>query len=457
MLCLSGMNVMGVLCSIVVVSNFIVIGQLGEYIVGDVVNFYNINLLYQCGISGVGFIVVIVMLVDFDLVDVEVYWSGIGLVIKLYCIEQIYVDGGGSINGGSGEMVLDVEQVGGLVLFVDVLVYDVFNIIVSFFNVFVQVVLDNCVDSIFISWGLLEIYNFVVFNVDGVKVNDIIDVGSLCVFYQIFMEVVVQGQLVFVVSGDLGVYDIVCGFGYGIGLGEFSVLLMVDLFVLDLYIIVVGGIIMFFSFVFGSNLVVFIMQESVWGWSYLQNYFDIYYGVGVIDLFLVGGGGGVSSYWCWLVYQFFICGVQVIENYQLLDYNDFVVGLIMLFKLFNYFYGCNLLDILFNVDLEIGYLVVFSIDGGVILGFGGISFVVLQFNGIIVLLWQSVGYCIGLWNLQVYFLQNVFGYGCYLLFNSVNVGDNWFYYGVLCYMLGVGIGMLDVENFDLFLCSCFCF
>ncbi|MGN6740706.1 S53 family peptidase [Dyella sp.] len=454
---LSGLNVMGALRSTAAASNPTATGQPGEYTVGDVANFYNINPLYQRGISGAGSTVAIVTLSDFDPADAEAYWSGIGLATKPHRIEQIHVDGGGSINGGSGETALDVEQAGGLAPFADVLVYDAPNTTASFLNAFAQAVSDNRADSISTSWGLPEIYNFAALNVDGAKVNDTTDVGSLRAFHQIFMEAAAQGQSVFAASGDSGAYDTVRGLGYGTGPGDFSAPLTVDSPASDPYITAAGGTTTPFSFAFGSNPVASITQESVWGWSYLQNYFDTYYGAGAIDLFSVGGGGGVSSYWRRPAYQFLTRGVQATENHQSLDYNDPASGPTTLLRLPNHFHGRNLPDISLNADPETGYLVVSSADGGVTSGSGGTSFVAPQLNGISALLRQSAGHRIGLWNPQVYFLQNVFGYGRYSPFNSVNAGDNWFYHGAPRYTPGAGIGTLDVENLDLFLRSRFRF
>ena len=165
----------------------------------------------------------------------------------------------------------------------------------------------------------------------------------------------------------------------------------------------------------------------------------------------------MSSYWRRPAYQFLTRGVQATENHQSLDYNDPAAGPTTLLKLPNHFHGRNLPDISLNADPETGYLVVSSTDGGVTSGSGGTSFVAPQLNGITALLRQSAGHRIGLWNPQMYFLQNVFGYGRYSPFNSVNAGDNWFYHGAPRYTPGAGIGTLDVENLDLFLRSRFRF
>ncbi|MBP1473636.1 S8/S53 family peptidase [Frateuria sp. MAH-13] len=422
----------------------------GSYTVGDAANFYNINPLYDRGITGKGSTIGIVTLSNFDPADAEAYWDGIGLVTKPHRITQVHVNGGGAINGGSGETALDVEQSGGLAPNADILVYDAPNTSGDFVAAFAQAVSDNLADSISTSWGLPEIYNFAALNVAGADVSDTTDVGDLRAFHQIFLEAAVQGQSVFAASGDSGAYDTVRGLGHGDGPGEFSAPLTVDSPASDPYITAAGGTTVPFSYSFSGGPVESIKRESVWGWDYLQNYFDTHFGPGLIDLFSVGGGGGVSVYWETPFYQRFTHGIRRSEKHQALVYNDPEAGPTTLAKLPGHFRGRNVPDISLNADPETGYLVVSSTDGGVVSS-GGTSFVAPQLNGVSALLTQSLGHRVGFWNPQVYFLQNVFGYGRYSAFNSVRDGDNWFYQGKPHYTPGTGIGTLDVANLDAFL------
>ena len=432
-------------------SNPTATGQPGQYTVGDVANFYDINPLYQRGITGKGSTVAIVTLANFDPADAEAYWSAIGLSTKPHRIEQIHVDGGGPINSGSGETALDVEQAGGLAPEADILVYDAPNTNASFVDALAQAVVDNRADAISTSWGAPEIYNFAALNVNGARVNDTRDAGTLRAFHTLLMEAAAQGQSVFAAAGDSGAYDTVRGLGHGSAAGDFSAPLTVDSPASDPYITAAGGTTTPFSFAFGNGPVASITQESVWGWDYLQSYFDTHLGKGKVDLFSVGGGGGVSSYWHEPFYQYFTRGIRRTEGHQSLDYNDPKAGPTTLLKLPSHFAGRNLPDIALNADPETGYLVYSSTDGGVSVGQGGTSFVAPQLNGITALLRQSAGHRIGLWNPQVYFLQAVFGYGRYSPFNSVDGGDNWFYRGAPHYTPGAGIGTLDVSNLDAFM------
>lgn len=426
-------------------------GEPGNYTVGDVADLYNINPLYARGITGKGSTIAIVTLSDFDPADAETYWSGIGLATKPHRITQIHVDGGGAIDGGSGETALDVEQSGGLAPYADVLVYDAPNAGNGFTDALMQAVSDNRADSISTSWGSPEIFNFAALNIDGASDTDTTDVGDLQAFHQIFMEAAAQGQSVFAATGDSGAYDTVRALGTGTGVGDFSAPLTVDSPASDPYITAAGGTTVPYSFSFGDGPTASIKQESVWGWDYLQKYLDKVE-PGAYDLFASGGGGGVSVYWRAPFYQLFTQGIQASEKGQVLTYNDPQAGLYTYLKLPARFNGRNVPDISLNADPETGYIVVSSSDGGVI-SEGGTSFVAPQLNGISALLRQSSGHRVGFWNPQVYLLQNIFGYGKFSAFNDIHAGDNWFYAGKPRYDQGTGIGTLNVANLDLFLRS----
>ena len=424
----------------------------GSYTVGDVANFYNINPLYAHGITGKGSTVAIVTLSNFFPADAEDYWSGIGLTTAPHRITQVHVDGGGMIDGGSGETALDVEQSGGLAPDAQIIVYDAPNAGNGFVDAFMQAVSDNRADSISTSWGLPEMFNFAALNVAGASVTDTRDVGDLNAFHQIFLEAAVQGQSVFAASGDSGAYDTARSLGSGTAPGSFNAPLSVDSPASDPYITAAVGTTRPFSYSFGKGPTDSIKRESLWGWDYLQNYFDTNFGPGKINLFAVGGGGGVSVYWRQPFYQYFTRGIRRSERHQTLSFNDPQAGPTTLLQLPANFHGRNVPDISLNADPETGYVVVSSTDGGLV-SEGGTSFVAPQLNGISALLTQSIGHRIGLWNPQVYALQNIFGYDEWTAFHDIRDGDNWFYHGRPGYEPGAGIGTLNVAHFSEFLQS----
>jgi kumamolisin len=430
-------------------------GQPGAYTVGDVANFYNINPLYQRGIVGKGSTVAIVTLSNFYPSDATTYWSDIHLTTKPNRITQVHVDGGGAIDGGSGETSIDVEQSGGIAPYANIIVYDAPNTTDGYVDAFAQAVSDNIADSISTSWGLPEIFNFAALNVAGASDTDTSDAGDLRAFHAIFLEAAVQGQSLFAAAGDSGAYDTVRDLGAGTAVGDYTAPLTVDSPASDPFITAAGGTTTPYSYSFGTGPTESITQESVWGWDYLQNYFDTYIGPNVVDLFSSGGGGGVSVYWHTPFYQAFTDGIQSSQPNQSLVYNDPNAGPTTLLQLPSHFHGRNVPDISLNADPETGYVWVSTYDGGHKTGEGGTSFVAPQLNGITALLRQSTGHRIGLWNPQVYAIQNIFGYGRFTPFNSIRAGDNWFYYGQPRYNQGAGIGSLDVANLDVFLRSGF--
>jgi kumamolisin len=430
-------------------------GVPGSYTVGDVANFYNINPLYKRGVVGKGSTVAIVTLSNFYPSDATTYWSDIGLATKPNRITQVHVDGGGAIDGGSGETSIDVEQSGGIAPFANIIVYDAPNAGNGFTDAFAQAVSDNIADSISTSWGLPEIFNFAALNVEGASNTDTSDAGDLRAFHSIFLEAAVQGQSLFAATGDSGAYDTVRDLGVGTAPGDYSAPLAVDSPASDPYITAAGGTTTPYSYAFNGGPTEQVTQESVWGWDYIQNYFDKYIGTGVVDLFSVGGGGGVSVYWHTPFYQVFTNGIQRSQSNQSLVYYDPSAGPTTELILPSRFQGRNVPDISLNADPETGYIFVSTYDGGLVNGEGGTSFVAPQLNGITALLRQSSGHRIGLWNPQVYAIQNIFGYGRFSAFNSIRAGDNWFYYGQPHYNPGAGIGSLDVANLDLFFRSGF--
>ena len=426
-------------------------GQPGNFTVGDVANFYNINPLYKSGITGKGSTVAIVTLSDFYPADAQTYWTNIGLATKPNRITQVHVDGGGAIDDGSGETSIDVEQSGGIAPFANIIVYDAPNAGNGFTDAFMQAVSDNKADSISTSWGEAEILNFAALNITGASNTDTSDAGDLIAFDQIFMEAAAQGQSVFAAAGDSGAYDTVRDLGFGTAVGDFSSdPLTVDSPASDPYITAAGGTTRPYTYSFNGGPTASITQESVWGWDYLQNYLNKV-APGKYDLFSTGGGGGVSVYWRTPFYQLLTQGIRRSEKNQSLVYNDPQAGPTTLLVLPSQFRGRNVPDIALNADPETGYQYVSTFDGGAENGEGGTSFVAPQLNGISALLMQSTRHRVGFWNPQVYFLQNVFGYGSWSAFNDIHAGDNWFYQGIQGYGPAAGIGTLNVTNLAQFL------
>lgn len=414
----------------------------GEFTVGDVANRYNINPLYRAGVNGHGSTIGIATLANFLPKDACDYWSAIGLRVKPHRITQVHVDGGGPLSGpaGSGETSLDVEQSGGLAPWADIIVYDAPNTDAGFFDVFNQAVSDNKVDSLSVSWGSPEIFYFPQLN-GGVDFTN-----NLRAFHQVFLEAAVQGISMFAASGDSGAYDTVRGLG-GSLTDPVPPPLTVDAPASDPFITSAGGTTVPYSYSFSGGPTASITRESVWGWDYIEDYFQTNFGVD-IGVFSVGGGGGVSVFWPVPSYQHFTAGIRKSEKHQTLFAPHFGIN----YTLPANYHGRNEPDVSLNADPETGYSYVSSLDGpGLQTFLGGTSFVSPQLNGISALLTQATRGRVGFWNPQVYALQNIFGYGPFSAFSDIRAGDNWFYAGKNGYEPGAGIGTLNVSNLAIFL------
>lgn len=178
-------------------------GVPGSYTTGDVANFYGVNPLYAKGVTGSGRTIGIATLANFLPSDAYYYWSQIGLQVNPNRIQQVHVDGGGELSGaaGSGETTLDVQQSGGLAPDAKLVIYDAPNTEAGFIDVFYKAVSDNVVDTLSVSWGSPEIYNFLI---PGVSTDT---QAVLVAYHQAFAEAAVQGISTFAATGDSGAYD----------------------------------------------------------------------------------------------------------------------------------------------------------------------------------------------------------------------------------------------------------
>ncbi|HKV98013.1 MAG TPA: S53 family peptidase [Gammaproteobacteria bacterium] len=434
----------------------------GEYTVGDVANFYQVNPLYQAGIKGQGQTVGIMTLANFSEADAYAYWQDIGLKVKANRITKVPVDGGIPVATGVGddETSLDVEQSGGLAPQAKVRVYIAPNTNDGFIDLFYTAASENAADTVSISWGLPEEFYFAAAN-GGVDFT-----GQMLAIDQALMEAAAQGQSVFTAAGDSGAYDV----NRSLPVPYFNPQLSVDYPASDPYITAAGGTTMQglqqYGLPDGSTLNINIASEQVWGWDYLDP-LCIALGLDPVSCGIEfgGGGGGVSSFWPLPYYQQFTSGITQTQPGQSLTCNTAgacaALGLTgtppqTLLTLPAGFVGRNLPDLSLNADPQTGYVLVDCTDfpepanpGCAATFFGGTSFVAPQLNGITALVNQASGGRVGLLNPVIYTLQSVFGYGKYTGFNDITAGDNWFYQGIPGYDNGAGIGTLNATNLAL--------
>jgi len=424
-------------------------GVPGDYTVGDVANFYQVNPLYDAGKRGQGQTVGIMTLANFNPADAESYWQAIGLNVKPNRIRVIPVDGGTPVQAGVGddETSLDVEQSGGLAPQAKIRVYVAPNTSDGFIDLFYTAASENQADSVSISWGEAEEFYFAALN-GGVDYT-----SQLQAIDQALMESAAQGQSVFAAAGDAGAYDV----NRFASPPYYSKQLTVDSPANDPYITAAGGTTTPASLNFGSLGTVNITNEQVWGWDYLTPICAaLGYDPVSCGIFPVGGGGGVSSFWPAPYYQQSVAGIQQTQPGQsLIYYPNYpsASGAQDLIDLPANFAGRNLPDLSLNADPETGYILVDCTDypapanpGCAANFFGGTSFVAPQLNGITALIDQTAHGRVGLLNPVVYTLQQVFGYGPLKAFNDITAGDNWFYQGIAGYDDGAGIGTINAAN-----------
>jgi len=413
-------------------------GSPGSFTVGDFANNYNVNPLYNAGITGRGRTVGIVTLATFDPQDAFTYWSEIGLNVDPKRFTQVHVDGGGGTNG-SDETALDVEQSGGLAFGAKVIEYDAPNTDQGFIDLFYKAASDNLSDTLSCSWGQPEI-DFEPGLNGGVDFRP-----ELVAFHQAFLELAAQGTSTFIAAGDAGAFDINrSGFELAFGLPS-SNTLTVDHPAADPAVTAAGGTTVPVSLLFqGATTALVVPTEQVWGWDYIQNFFVAQFGPQFQNfIFPVGGGGGVSVEFGRPLYQLGTGGIQNSPSGQSfsIDLGD-GNGLQDLFDLPANFRGRNVPDLSANADPETGYLV--QSGGNLFAGVGGTSFVAPQLNGVTAVLSQAAGTRLGLMNPMLYRFAKLKGASAPI--TDITAGDNWFFNGTPGFDPGAGLGVPNVAN-----------
>ena len=427
-----------------------------DYTVGDVANFYDVNPLYHEGITGQGQTVGIMTLANFNRKDAYSYWRDIGLRVAPNRITKVMVDGGTPVAVGVGddETSVDVEQSGGLAPEAKIRVYIAPNTNQGFLDLFYSAVSDNIADSVSISWGEPEELYFAALN-GGVS-----QTGQLQAIHEALLEGAAQGQSFFASAGDAGAYDI--NDSQIAPIPGYSRQLSVDAPADDPAITAAGGTTIAATVPgipqYNCPAIV-VPTQRVWGWHYLLSNWAKCLELTVADVFPVGGGGGVSSFWPIPAYQRSTEGMQRTQPGQsLYDYPNYpsLSGAQDLIDLPADFRGRNLPDLSLNADPETGYVIIDCTDypaptypGCAETGYGGTSFVAPELNGITALIDQDSGGRVGLLNPTLYALQNELGYGRHSPFNAVTAGNNWFYQGTPGYNDGAGIGTINAARLAL--------
>jgi len=442
--------------------------EFGYLTVKDFAQYYDVEPLYEQGVTGAGRTIGILTLAAFTPSDAFAYWSALKLKVAADRIKIVNIDGGPgapSDESGSDETTLDVEQSGGIAPGARIIVYQAPNTNQGFLDMFAAAIDANAAESLSTSWGDWEwLYDF-----ENAPVTDPITgqiVSSTRAIHELLLRAAIQGQSTFAAAGDGGAYGANDSYGCfppysATNANSCTVALSVEYPASDSFITASGGTTLpgvqelCLNPACTSTYEVDIKRESVWGWDYLNGYCRAL-GLDPISCgtFPGGGGGGVSVTFAEPWYQFGIPGVQLSQPGQLFESpGNPAFGLPPAdYALPAYFRGRNLPDISFNADPDTGYVVYYTSNEtgfAEVPFYGGTSFVGPQLNGVTALLGQHTGQRLGLWNPLLYGIAAAgLGYGGKSApFNAVTSGDNWFYRGSNGYNPGAGLGTLAVANF----------
>ena len=426
-----------------VASKKLVGGTPGDYLPADFAKFYDVDPLYKRGVTGRNSTIGIVTLNDFETSDAYAFWKAIGLNVSQSRITKVNVDGGETAvtnnPDGEGETDLDVEQSGSIAPDAKLRVYIAPNISdANFINAFEAAASENVAQTLSSSWGEAEGDYF--YNLATKTTGDSFLFEA---YHAAFLEMALQGQTLFIASGDSGSFDTVdeCPF-FGTpskASPTCNAPYAIDAPGNDPLVTAAGGTTLPWSANFGGGLHLAVAYERAWSWQYLADEAAREGRASLLPLaevFSTGDGGGVSSYWNVPWYQLGIPGVSLTKPGQRLTENS-GSGSVLQYTFPANFAGRNVPDISTNADPESGYQYIEEGQVGDFLG--GTSFVAPQLNGVTALLVQTLGGRVGQLNPALYQLGS-------RATTDLARGDNWGYASVRGYDDAVGTGVLDAAK-----------
>lgn len=364
--------------------------------------------------NGAGQTIGIVTLAALDPGAPQYFWKNIANVSDTgRSVTVTNVDGGPgapSEAAGSSETDLDVEQSGALAPGANVVVYQAPNTDYGFVDAFFTAASQNSASSVSASWGQSETV------VAASVAAGFESPNYLAAFDEAYLELAAQGQSTFVSAGDAGAFDASRDLQ--------TTNLSVDTPSSSPYVTAAGGTTLPWSATLGSGAstaTVQVTSERAWGWDYLWGPVAALNGVTISDVassFIVGGGGGFSSYYPAPSYQRGVSGTNVYNGVNYLQptavQNVYGLNLPTSWTIdptgpvvSGTATGRAMPDVSTNADPETGYLVYapsFVGAGGTALqgGFGGTSFVAPQLNGTAALIDAALGHRVGFWNPLMY-------------------------------------------------------
>ncbi len=431
----------------------------GELLVTDFAQYYDVDPLYGLGLNGRGKTIGIVTFASFTPSDAFRYWKAAGLSVASNRIKQVLVDGGSgspSDVAGSDETTLDVEQSGGISTGAKIEVYEAPNSSQGFVDDFAHAIDANVADTLSCSWGSWEFFDTLTTNPDGSgPVKDPTTGRSVSVLKavnDVLLQGALQGQSMYIASGDAGAYDMTDYYTPpSYPPPKTSVALSVDDPGVQEWATDVGGTTLpgpqVYAITATKNLTINIPTEQAWGWDYLIPLCNALKQDPITcGIYSVGSGGGVSSYVPRPFYQDGVYGMTAtVADQTLYDFSQTPPAFVA--TLPTGFEGRNVPDIALNADPQTGYLLYYTsnVDGFGIETAGGTSFAAPQMNGVTALFDEALGHRVGLLNSFLYDLvRDGHAYkGSQAPLRDIVAGNNWYYHGLGGYDRTTGVGVPD--------------
>jgi kumamolisin len=431
----------------------------GQWTVADFADYYDVNPLYQQGLTGRGGTLAILTLASFTPSDAFAYWNALGLKVDPNRIKIVEIDGGSgapSDDSGSVETTIDVEQSGGLAPGADILVYEAPNTNQAFVDIFAAAIDSNRADTVSISWGEWEGFdgaNPVVGNGLLTNPNTGQQMFTLQILDDLLAQAALQGQSFFCAAGDSGAYDTADELP-----ANFNTPLSVDDPAVQRFITTGGGTTVPGTQVYsgvpaglpaGVTISIDIPTEQAWNWEYLAPLCVQAFDAPPNCEFSVGTGGGVSIYVQRPFYQWGVAGMaNTVPGQQLVQLTPAPAQ--ELYALPAHFAGRNVPDISANADPQTGYQVYYTsnVNGFGILQYGGTSFVGPQMNGVTSLFRQAMHHRVGLLTPDLYWIVSSpqAYHGRHAPFRDITQSNNWYWQARPGYDQTTGVGVPDVAN-----------
>jgi subtilase family serine protease len=379
---------------------------------------YNLSPLENQGSQGQGQTIGIVTLASINHQTPITFWNKyLGLNEPQSRLTLVPIDGGAgavSLDNGSNETDIDVEQSGAIAPKANVRVYEAPNTDPGFADGFFAAASDNIADTVSVSWGESD-------TIVQLLIANALEPDALAqVFDEAFAEMGAQGQSNFTATGDFGAYQAVAD----AGTTNITAASPSD----SPYTTATGGTtlpgVQNYSVTNSKGQPtatesINIPSEIAWGWDYLWPLFKVFGApdeatVATDPNFIGGSNGGYSTLEPRPSYQTNVSNFNDRPFLKSIFPQD--VGGLTLPTGFKFsprprlFAGSTTTgratpDVSTNGDPQTGYAVydpkLFS-DTADFSQFGGVSFVAPQLNGATAVIDSSVGHRVGFWNPVIY-------------------------------------------------------